>query len=80
MSSDWLSGSGLVEDNKVYDGSDISAKKGVKSRESCAKLCAEEDRCRYWSYHAGWDICDLKTSNSGRRGDTSYVSGKNPVS
>merc|ERR1711997_1428383 len=64
-----------VEENMDYWGSDITGQMGLPAddKDMCILLCAEEVRCSYWTYITG--RCWLKTSDSGRKGHPTAISG-----
>ena len=61
----------MVEEKIDYEGNDIKqgAKtfKVVENQEACAKLSAENEKAKFWTYQPSSKKCWIKTSNAGKR-------------
>ena len=61
----------VVEEKTDYQGNAIKqgAKtfKVVENQEACAKLSAENEKAKFWTYQPSSKKCWIKTSNAGKR-------------
>merc|ERR1712215_31069 len=48
----------------ICDGHDAGASQVTPSYSDCAKLCASNPACMFWSYHLPYSNCWLKTDAS----------------
>ena len=69
----------MVEEKIDYEGNDIKqgAKtfKVVENQEACAKLSAENEKAKFWTYQPSSKKCWIKTSKKGKRPNKTVVSG-----
>ena len=61
----------MVEEKTDYLGNNIkqgaSTFKVVENQEACAKLSAENEKAKFWTYQPSSKKCWIKTSNAGKR-------------
>ena len=60
----------VVEEKIDYPGNDIKQGgktfKVVEDQEACAKLSAENEKAKFWTYQPSTKKCWIKTSNAGK--------------
>ena len=69
----------VIEEKTAYHGNDIKqgAKifKKVEDQKACAKLTAENEKAKFWTYHPSNKKCFIKTSKKGKKPQKTSVSG-----
>ena len=75
---DGESNSGCFENNIDFKFNDVpkGTVRGITSAEDCEKQCRRKIRCKFFTYHKLFQVCWLKTSDSGRRKAGGHISGR----
>ena len=65
----------VIEEKIDYPGNDIKMTKKVENQEACAKLAAENEKAKFWTYRASTKECWIKTAKKGTKPLKTVVSG-----
>ena len=57
--TDYRAGNNIKQGGKTF--------KVVENQEACAKLSAENEKAKFWTYQPSTKKCWIKTSNAGKR-------------
>ena len=73
----------MTEEGVAYEGNnirDIKLGNGLAAltADSCAALCKDDDDCKFWRLSVQYKVCQLKTSDAGRKAYDSNISGLKP--
>ena len=68
----------IIEEDIDYSGNDIKPdgyRKIMESQQACADVCKTIMNGRFWSWSSRDKLCYVKSSSSGRKSRSGFVSG-----
>ena len=65
----------ITEANTNFPGHDIGQPTKLENRQACAEHCASIDGGLFWTFSHDTKYCYVKSSDSGRKTETGFVSG-----